>query len=531
MRRHPLHAPLTLALLVAAASLVGVVASKALPSSSSPAQARGGAHHHSAVAAHGYPGSATAAQKTADVNPTAYSEPKVVRSRNGVLHVTFRPHEGSAIINGQRWGGARTFTGTFPGPTLKVNPGDTIDMKFVNLLPQVTNLHFHGFRVSPAGLADNVLRTIAPAVTTKKVKPKKSVRIVVHIPADHEQGLYWYHPHLHGLVDGQVYPGLAGMIVVGNPLRDFARLDHIKRRTMALQAVGFGDDGNLINVNSVNLKQITNLINGHYQPTLRIRPGETQLWQVANISNDHFYKLFLDGQRMRVIGEDGNPVGRLWSSKRLLVPPGKRFEFLVVGPKAGSYELKSLAFDQGHDHFGEFTLAKVVSAGDPVKPLRVPQVISASQAKLIRDVRNDKIARRRTLTFSIENPFPKDLQAFKINKRLYNPNYVNEKVHLGQTEEWLLRNTSPEDHPFHIHTNDFLVERINGNRVAIHGFQDIVSIPRKQGGRVGTVLIRQRYRKFQGEAVFHCHILFHEDNAMMGNILFGPRVFNPSFGQ
>ena len=58
-----------------------------------------------------------------------------------------------------------------------------------------------------------------------------------------------------------------------------------------------------------------------------------------------------------------------------------------------------------------------------------------------------------------------------------------------------------------------------------------MSIPRQQNGRVGTVLIRQRYRKFQGEAVFHCHILFHEDNAMMGNILFGPRVFNPSFGQ
>jgi FtsP/CotA-like multicopper oxidase with cupredoxin domain len=531
VRRRLLHAPVALVLLVAAAALAGIAASQALPSSSTPTQARGGVHHHFAVAAHGYPGAATGEVKTADVNPTAYSEPKVVRSHNGVLRVTFKPHDGSTIINGRRWGGTRTFTGTFPGPTLRVNPGDTIDMKFVNLLTQVTNLHFHGFRVSPSGLADNVLRTIAPAVTTKNVKPKKSVRIVVHIPADHEQGLYWYHPHLHGLVDGQVYPGLAGMIVVGDPLRNFKRLDDIKRRTMALQAVGFGDDGNLINVNAVNDNQITNLINGHYQPTLTIRPGETQLWEVANISNDHWYKLFLNNQKLRVIGEDGNPVGRLWASTRLLVPPGKRFEFLVVGPKAGSYVLKSLAFDQGHDHFGEFTLAKVVSAGKPMRPLDVPKVISPSQAKLIRDVRNDKISRRRVLTFSIENPFPKDFQAFKINNRLYDPHYVNEKVHLGQTEEWLLRNTSTEDHPFHIHTNDFLVEQINGKKVAINGFQDIVRIPRMHNGKPGTVLIRQRYRKFQGEAVFHCHILFHEDNAMMGNILFAPRVFNPSFGK
>jgi FtsP/CotA-like multicopper oxidase with cupredoxin domain len=233
------------------------------------------------------------------------------------------------------------------------------------------------------------------------------------------------------------------------------------------------------------------------------------------------------------VGGRSTPGGSTgtWSSTRLLIPPAKRFEFLVVGPKAGTYDLKSLAFDQGHDHFGEFNLATVVSAGKAVKPLRIPTVISPSQAKLIRDVRNDKISRTRVLTFSIEHPFPKNDQAFKINGNLYNPRVVNQRVNLGQTEEWLLRNTSPEDHPFHIHTNDFLVEKINGNRVAINGFQDTVRIPRMQNGKPGTVLIRQRYRKYQGEAVFHCHILFHEDNAMMGNILFGPRVFNPSFGK
>ena len=37
-----------------------------------------------------------------------------------------------------------------------------------------------------------------------------------------------------------------------------------------------------------------------------------------------------------------------------------------MGPRAGNYELKSLAFNQGHDNFGEFTLAKVVSAGNPM---------------------------------------------------------------------------------------------------------------------------------------------------------------------
>ena len=56
--------------------------------------------------------------------------------------------------------------------------------------------------------------------------------------------------------------------------------------------------------------------------------------------------------------------------------------------------------------------------------------------------------------------------------------------------------------------------------VPMHSFQDVVSIPRMQNGKPGTVLIRMRYERFTGMAVYHCHILFHEDNAMMGIIKF-----------
>ncbi|HWH23323.1 MAG TPA: multicopper oxidase domain-containing protein, partial [Candidatus Limnocylindria bacterium] len=91
--------------------------------------------------------------------PMPYAEPPVLKSRNGVLRVSFSPQTGTAIVNGRTVYGMTTFTGTYPGPTLKVKPGDRIEMNFVNLLKQDTNLHFHGFRVSPAGIADNVLRT------------------------------------------------------------------------------------------------------------------------------------------------------------------------------------------------------------------------------------------------------------------------------------------------------------------------------------------------------------------------------------
>lgn len=527
MRRHPLYAPLALVLLVALASLIGVGVSKALPSGAAPRTAASAQHRATLTIDKKAPPPVFAKLK-----PTAYSEPKVIRSHNGVLRVTFAPHTGTAVINGKRYSGARTFTGTFPGPTLHVEPGDTIRMKFINKLPQITNLHFHGFRVSPAGLADNVLRTIAPAVTSKTVRPRKFVWIVVHIPIDHEQGLYWYHPHLHGLVNGQVYPGLAGLIEVGDVLRDFPWLDHIKRHVMALQAPGLLANGRVLNANNVTSTQsqskVANLINGHYQPTIYMRPGELQLWQIGNISNEHWYKLSFGGRKFHVIGEDGNPVVKTWSAKRLLVPPAKRFSILVSGPPRGTYWVRSVNFDQGFLHFGEYKLFKVVSRGRPAAPLTIPSEISPFQEQLVQDIENDPVSRYRQLTFRIHGPFP---NGFFINNKLYNPRRVDERVNLETTEVWLLRNVSQEDHPFHIHTNDFIVEKINGHKVAVHGFQDVVAIPHMKHGKPGTVLIRQRYRTYEGEAVFHCHILFHEDHAMMGNILFGPPAFNPSFGQ
>src|SRR5581483_86901 len=137
-----------------------------------------------------------------------------------------------------------------------------------------------------------------------------------------------------------------------------------------------------------------------------------------NVSNEHWYKLSFEGRRFYVIGEDGNPVNKTWSARRLLLPPAKRYSLLVYGPPRGTHYIRSLAFDQGFAKFGEYKLIKVVSRGKAVKPLRLPTVVSPSQTQLINDVQNDPVNHYRQLTFSINPPFP---DAFKINHRLYNP--------------------------------------------------------------------------------------------------------------
>jgi FtsP/CotA-like multicopper oxidase with cupredoxin domain len=73
-----------------------------------------------------------------------------------------------------------------------------------------------------------------------------------------------------------------------------------------------------------------------------------------------------------------------------------------------------------------------------------------------------------------------------------------------------LTNTSDEQHPFHIHVNDFQVISIDGKPYEARGLQDTVPLlPGKD------VVIRTHFTDFTGKFVFHCHILNHEDNGMM----------------
>jgi FtsP/CotA-like multicopper oxidase with cupredoxin domain len=98
-----------------------------------------------------------------------------------------------------------------------------------------------------------------------------------------------------------------------------------------------------------------------------------------------------------------------------------------------------------------------------------------------------------------------------INGHQFAATRVDEVVRLGATEEWVLRNRSREEHPFHIHTNYFQVVAVDGRRYRARGMQDTVVVPVG-----GTVRIRLRFDDFVGASVFHCHILAHEDAGMMG---------------
>jgi len=426
-----------------------------------------------------------------------FAEPRVLTSRDGVLATTLTVSPTTYEVAGTPIRG-KAYDGAFIGPTMRVRPGDRIELRFRNQLDEATNIHFHGFHVSPAGISDNVLRMI-PA--------HRTVPVVVRIPADMAPGTYWYHSHEHHSSEEQVIDGLSGLIVVEGEQRLLPRpLRGVTEHVFALKDLQ-AKHGAAVTRNIDSNAPTTRTVNGQVDPKLTIRPGETQLWRLANISADIWYRLHADGLRFHVVGEDANPVTRVFGARRLLLPPGKRYDVLVRAPRAGTYHLRTLRFSTGPagDRYPARRLVTIVSSGPAVRHLRlptrqrVPRVVAPRFA-------HAHVDRRRRVVFSESA----NGNRFFIDGKRFDPHRVDERVIRGATEQWTILNTSAELHPFHIHVNDFQVMSVNGRRVRAPGLQDTVPLPIH-----GRVVIRLRFATFTGKFVMHCHILDHEDHGMM----------------
>jgi FtsP/CotA-like multicopper oxidase with cupredoxin domain len=429
------------------------------------------------------------------------SEPVQLHSRHGVLKVDLRAARGVIEVSGSRIE-AQPFNGQIVGPTLHVRPGDTIEATIHNATDEDTNIHYHGLHVDPTGISDNVFRTF---------KPGQTVRSVVHLPLDHSPGTYWYHVHLHGLTESQVMGGLSGLLVVEGLQRVLPRpLRGIEQRQLAIRDLQESDGAVVTNDADIDpTKPTTRLVNGLLRPRLTIRSGETQLWRIANIGSDLFYDVSLAGHRLTVVAEDGSPVWSVRHHRHLVLPPGKRFDVLVQGGAPGSYAFKTLRYDEGFQALPTTELARVTVTGPKAQAaLPLPRTLRTPAARLD----HVRIAKRRRFAFSLDTSDG----GFKalINGRQFNPDVTNVAPTLGTVEQWTLTNSSDEDHPFHIHVNDFQVMSVNGKPYHARGLQDVVIIP-KNGGRV---VIRNPFEDFAGHYVLHCHILGHEDAGMMQTI-------------
>ena len=139
----------------------------------------------------------------------------------------------------------------YGGIRLQLYPGDHLRMRLVNHLPPAptdaqyahgsdrmmnqmladnpVNIHTHGLIVEPRKAdatdptyGDYVYVLGYPAgkmpamVSSDEIATNKPIQYDIYIPANHPSGIYWFHPHVHGLNVNQISEGLSGLITIGS---------------------------------------------------------------------------------------------------------------------------------------------------------------------------------------------------------------------------------------------------------------------------------------------------------------------------
>jgi FtsP/CotA-like multicopper oxidase with cupredoxin domain len=289
-----------------------------------------------------------------------------------------------------------------------------------------------------------------------------------------------------------------------------------------------------------------------------IAAGSVQFWRVVNAATDAFLNLAVIDDTgkavpLRIVARDGAPLTDDAGTRQhpaavtdyQLVPPSGRLEFLVPAPLPG------------HNAYFVSHQVNTGCSGDQV-PERKLGVITARPAKT--DTASAKLAALapakepdsfsglmshrtdtvRTLALA-EYPRPgsADQTDFYIFEKkpgaIIRPFMMDGEptlsVPAGTTEEWVIENWTRELHAFHVHQLHFRVLEINGQRQADPQLLDVVNVPfaaniDKPGAQTipGRVRIKLNFPEdLAGDILFHCHLVDHEDNGMMGMVRVIPK--------
>jgi FtsP/CotA-like multicopper oxidase with cupredoxin domain len=466
------------------------------------------------------------ADRSTDAAPAGapLAQPKVLASTNGRLEVTLKAEAGTVPYgNGTRF--AYTYNGTSPGPTLRVRPGDTLVITLENHLDEPTNLHTHGLHVSPEGDSDNVF---------VQVDPGQSHTYTYELPTDHRSSLCWYHPHHHGMVAPQLSGGLFGGIIIEDRIDQIPEVATSTERLLVLSDPTIGDSPSVLDVSGMQVMQGREgdaaLVNGLRAPAITAAAGSLERWRILNASPSRYYRLALDGHRLQMIGTDGGHLAAPDPVDELLLAPGERTEILVTPTTAGSYQFRTRGYDRGSPGMGRGMMGGSPTSSTDGQVLATLTVTGSAPAARLpsrlapaADLDPGNAGSQRPIELAMGMGGGNGgmgggmggggMMSFTINGTSFDPNRTNIDVRSGDTEDWVITNTSSMDHPFHLHAWPFRVIDRTSGPPDVPGWKDTVNVPAG-----ATVTIRVPFTDITGRTVYHCHILDHEDRGMMGTI-------------
>ena len=452
--------------------------------------------------------------------------PPLIDARKEGKAVALRVQSGTTEFFPGRVSTSLGYSGSCLGPSIRIYQGDDVEIAVTNTLKQDTTVHWHGLLI-PAELDGGPHQIINPGNVWRPTLP-------IRQPA----ATLFYHSHVHGRTGVQVYSGLAGLLLVTDEAERALALPSeygVDDLPVVIQDRQFENGLMVVPQGMMTMMQgrrgNTILANGTPNAKARV-PNRLVRLRLVNGSNARTYDLsFSDNRTFHWIASEGGLLDRPMSVRSLTLAPGERAEVLVDFSNGQAVFLKTAPDTNMPMMMGPLVKARnfakeilgsqgeTVLQFDPVgghgPPGKIPdRLVERPRA----DPSKANTRRRFVLNMGMGGMMGGGTDSgggMVINGRPFDMNRIDEKVRLGDTEIWEVSGEMMS-HPFHIHGVQFEVLSRNGGKPGT----------RDRGAR-DTVLVREPVEllvhftqpALQIPFMYHCHILEHEDNGMMGQFV------------
>lgn len=389
------------------------------------------------------------------------------------------------------------YNGNLLGPVIKVKKGQEVVINTENTLNEETSFHWHGLKTNAT--SDGGPHQLVAPNSTEKVSFK----------VDQEAATLWFHPHSEGKTASQVYRGLAGLLYVEDENSETLNLPKnygIDDFPLITQDRYF-DKNNQINYKQVAIddgtKGDTLLINGSLSPYVDVTTKWVRYRLVNGSNASNFTYTLEDNKPFYQIATDGGFLNQTQELTSLTLSPGERAEILIDTESSQNKDKLNLLVNDTVALQMNLTQEKKdqnILINQPLNQITEPNMNTIPELK-------KQVIDLKGMSHMVS-----------INGETFDKDKINLQATAGTKEIWEINNVSGMMggmiHPFHIHGVQFQIVSRDGKEPSENekGWKDTVLVnPDEQ------IELLVSFDK-KGIFMYHCHILEHEENGMMGQL-------------
>lgn len=429
------------------------------------------------------------------------AEPEVDADGTVVFRLDAAPgeHVFAGDVAAPTWG----FNGDVLGPTLRARDGQRVAIDIQNDLDEATTVHWHGMHL-PAEMDGGPHQMIEPGGSWR-----------AHWQIRQAGSTLWYHPHPHGATEQHVYQGLAGLFLIDDDETEAAGLPStygVDDIPLIVQDKSFDDDGHLTiddGGNEVGLLGDVVVVNGVAGPVLEVTTELVRL-RILNGSTARTYSFGFDDRTFQLVATDGGLLREPAELEQIRLSPGERAEIVVAMEPGTEAMLHSFEPD-----LGSVIVGFAYGANDSFDVLRLVAADSLAPSETVPAVLSE---------FGLDPELATVRRTFELSDRSINGvemdmARIDETVVVDTVEIWEVTNQDRSPHNFHVHDVQFEVVSVDGQAppVELRGRKDTVYL--EPGVKYELVMVFTDYTDPAVPYMYHCHLLRHEDEGMMGQFV------------